>query len=733
MQRVTTQINRQKGYTLIELIVVIGIFVTASVFIISGFDSGIQALATSRSKVTATAIANEKLEIIRNMPYADVGTTTGWPPGSILSSETLVRNNFEFLVETRVDFHDDPFDGNAAGTIEGKPQDTTPNDYKKAEVSVRWNKPSVDPVLLSTLVAPKGLESAENTGSLLIQVFNASGQPVPQADVHITNTLVDPWIDITNTTDNDGNLQVLSLPPSIEGYHVEVTKNGYSQNSTYAVDVINLPHPVKPDLTIIVEDITEASFSIDLLSSLTINTLNDTCDPVPDIPLSIWGEKLIGTDPDTLKYSSEPPTNAEGTLDLVDLEWDEYTLLETSTDYDISGIIPPVLLSILPNTSQTTSLVLSDHTTNSLRVSVKDAGTEVALTAANVRLSKSGYDESKLTGYGFFLQNNWSGGSGQSDYIDNTKYEIDDGAIDVISTPGNLTLDSFETPGNFFDSFTTDDYKDAVATTADWNTALEQIQLADNGGEYMLAGTVQTTKLNTELGRLTKATLSVNDSLNGQSITYFLSANGGVNFEPVTADIEHEFVASGGDLIFKAELSTNNSSITPSIQDITISYTTDAFQPSGSLTSSSFDTGNISTFGTLTWNPFVQQPETGSESVKVQIASNTDNSTWNYIGPDGTNGSYYTTSGTQVHESHNDDHYVKYRILLSTDDVAYSPIVSSIQIGYTSACIPPGQVFFSGLDSDTYSIDITLSGYNVLNTSVTVNGTTQSEYFLNPS
>lgn len=733
MLRIITSPKQKKGFTLIELIVVIGIFVTASIFIISGFDRGIQALATSRSKVTATAIANEKLEIIRNMPYSDVGTTTGWPPGSIPASETLVRNNFEFIVETRVDYHDDPFDGNAAGTIEGKPQDTTPNDYKKAEVSVRWNKPSVDPVLLSTLVAPKGLESAENTGSLLIQVFNASGQPVPQATVHITNTLVDPWIDITNTTDNDGNLQVLSLPPSIEGYHVEVTKTGYSQDSTYAVDEITLPHPVKPDLTIVAEDVTEASFAIDLVSSLTINTLNDACEPIPNIPLSIWGEKLIGTDPDTLKYSSEPPTDAEGTLNLVDLEWDNYTLLETSTDYDISGIIPPILLNILPNTSQTTSLVLSDHTTNSLRVSVKDAGTEIALTAADVRLSKTGYDESKLTGYGFFLQNDWSGGSGQADYNDTTKYEVDTGTVDVTSTPGNLTLSSYETPGNFFDSFSTDSYKDAVATTADWSTVLEQIQLADNGGEYLLAGIAQTTKLNTELGRLTKATLSVNESLNGQTISYSLSANGGINFEPITADVEHEFMASGGDLIFKAELSTNNPLITPSIQDITISHTMEAFQPAGSLTSSSFNTGTASTFGTLTWDPFVQQPETGSESVKIQIATNTDNATWNFIGPDGTNGSYYTASGTQIHESHNDNQYVKYKVFLSTEDVAYSPIISNIQLGYTSACIPPGQVFFSGLDSDTYSIDITLAGYDVLNTSVTVNGTTQSEYFLNPS
>ncbi|MFA6271482.1 MAG: carboxypeptidase regulatory-like domain-containing protein [Patescibacteria group bacterium] len=726
-----SNIKHKNGFTLVELLVVIAIFTTSSIFIIAGFDQGIRSLAVSRSKITATAIANEKLEIIRNMPYADVGTTTGWPVGALLSSQTITRNTFEFIIETRVDYYDDPFDGNAAGTIVGKPRDTTPNDYKKAEISVRWNKDSVDPVLLSTLISPKGLESAENTGSLLIQVFDASGQPVPQATVHITNSLVTPSINITNTTDNEGNLQVLSLPPSIAGYNVEVTKDGYSRDSTYAIDLVSLPHPVKPNLTIVIEDVTEASFAIDRVSSLTINTVDDTCQPIPNISLSIWGEKLIGTDPDVLKYSSEPPTNEAGTLLLNNLEWDNYTLLETSTDYDIAGIIPPVLLSVLPNTSQTTSFVLAPHTTNSLRVSVKDAGTDIALTSANVRLTKTGYDEAKLTGYGFFLQNDWSGGDGQSDYTDPTKYDTDSGTIDTTSTSGSITLDSFTTTGSFFDDISTENNRDALATSADWNTGLQQIQLADNSGEFMLTGIAQTTKLNSELGRLTKATITVSETLNGQAVAYYLSADGGINFEPVLPGTEHVFIATGGDLIFKTELSTADPMITPSIQDITISYSIDAYQTSGSITSSSFNTGTASTFGTLTWTPFAQQPETGTESVRVQIATNNDNATWNFVGPDGTSGTYYTTSGTQVHESHNDNQYVKYKILLSTEDVAYSPIVSNIQLGYTSACIPPGQVFFSSLDATTYSIDISLTGYQTLSTSVTVNGTTQSEYFLN--
>jgi hypothetical protein len=330
------------------------------------------------------------------------------------------------------------------------------------------------------------------------------------------------------------------------------------------------------------------------------------------------------------------------------------------------------------------------------------------------------------------MQNDWSGGSGQSDYTDTSKYGSDSGAIDTVSTSGSIMLDSFETTSSFYDNITTENNKDILATSADWNTGLGQIQLADNLGEFIQVGTAQTVKLNSEQGRLTRATVTISENLNGQSIMYFLSANGGINFEPVLPGVEHEFVATGGDLVFKAELSTTDPMITPSIQDIGISYKIEAYSPAGSIISSAFNTGNASTFGTLTWYPFSQQAETGTDSVKVQIASNSDNATWNFIGPDGTSNTYYTTSGTQINEVHNGNQYVKYKLFLNTEDIAYSPIISSIQIGYTSACVPPGQVFFSGLDSGTYSIDISLAGYQTLSTSVTVNGTTQSEYFLNP-
>lgn len=62
-------------------------------------------------------------------------------------------------------------------------------------------------------------------------------------------------------------------------------------------------------------------------------------------------------------------------------------------------------------------------------------------------------------------------------------------------------------------------------------------------------------------------------------------------------------------------------------------------QTSGMLTSSTFDAGSDVGFNFIS----VSESLPSDTSIKIQIASNDDNSTWNYVGPDGTNATYYTS------------------------------------------------------------------------------------------
>jgi hypothetical protein len=134
------------------------------------------------------------------------------------------------------------------------------------------------------------------------------------------------------------------------------------------------------------------------------------------------------------------------------------------------------------------------------------------------------------------------------------------------------------------------------------------------------------------------------------------------------------------------------------------------------LVSNTIDFGtNDTTFSKLEWLPTIQPPTTGTDSLKIQIAVNNDNSTWNFVGPDGTAGSFYTASGTNISPTANNNRYLRYKIILNTIDETATPSLDDLTIYFHSGCIPDGQAFFSGLDSGTYTITVEKTGYQTFN------------------
>ena len=119
----------------------------------------------------------------------------------------------------------------------------------------------------------------------------------------------------------------------------------------------------------------------------------------------------------------------------------------------------------------------------------------------------------------------------------------------------------------------------------------------------------------------------------------------------------------------------------------------------------------MSNFGTIRWEPQSQPPQVGVDPVKFQIASNNDNATWNFVGPDNTPATYYTLADNNI-SNHNGNRSIRYKLFLSTDDDKKTPTVSDIFITFTTSCTPPGQAFFSGLASlGNYEITITHPSY----------------------
>jgi len=254
-----------KGFTFIETLVGIAILLIVFIGLYGVLQLGFKVIGQSRARITATALANQKIEMIRNLSYSQVGTLGGIPSGNILETEIITRNNIDYTVKTTIGYVDDMFDGLAS-------DDALPNDYKKVKIKVSWPGFLGDQVILITDIAPEGLETTEGGGNLLISVFDALGIGIPQADIHIVNTEVEPSINVFYQTNDQGQYLVAGAPSSTSAYQITITKSGYSTEQTYSSEEI--ANPEKSHATVVEGKLTEISFSIDRLANFSINTFS---------------------------------------------------------------------------------------------------------------------------------------------------------------------------------------------------------------------------------------------------------------------------------------------------------------------------------------------------------------------------------------------------------------------------------------------------------------------------
>lgn len=258
--------NSQNGLSLIEAIVGVSLMLIIFVGLLIVFRMGIIIVSESRARVGAVALASQQMESIRNLPYDEVGTSGGIPPGNILQTENIVLNGITHTRRTLIQYVDDPTDGEGVGDVNG-----VTADYKKVKIEVSWpSRSSSRPVILVSSIMPKGIETNVGGGTLIINVFDASIAPVASADVHIENNIAIPPVSVDVFTNISGKV-LFPGAPTASSYEVTVTKGGYSTSKTYDVTAGN-PNPEPGHYTILEGETTEASFSIDLLSAKTIET-----------------------------------------------------------------------------------------------------------------------------------------------------------------------------------------------------------------------------------------------------------------------------------------------------------------------------------------------------------------------------------------------------------------------------------------------------------------------------
>lgn len=429
------RILARRAFTLVEVLVGAAVFSVVAIAAYNAYIGLFQLINASQNKIMALNLANEQFEIARNMPYADVGIIGGIPKGKLAHIQTVSRGGVAFTVTTTVRNLDLPFDG----TIGGTPNDLSPADNRLVDITVSCDTcRNFRPVSLTGQVAPKNLETASSNGALFIRVFDANGQPVQGASVHVVNVATTTTIVIDDVTDANGMLQLVDVPPGANAYRIEVTKDGYSTDRTYSTNDPSNPSPLKPDATVLLQQVTQVSFAIDRLSTVIIDSVGPTCSSIPNFGFALVGSKLIGAN--TPKFSQNMTTDGSGSLILSNnMEWDTYTVIPTGTIYDVAGLNPLNPTTVNAGAEQHMQLIAVPRQERSVLVTVKDSATQLPISGATVTLSGMTYSNTKTTGKGFINQTDWSGGGGQATSSDVTRYWNDDGHIDT-SVPGIISL-----------------------------------------------------------------------------------------------------------------------------------------------------------------------------------------------------------------------------------------------------------------------------------------------------
>lgn len=137
------------------------------------------------------------------------------------------------------------------------------------------------------------------------------------------------------------------------------------------------------------------------------------------------------------------------------------------------------------------------------------------------------------------------------------------------------------------------------------------------------------------------------------------------------------FPVASGQILVRAFL-IGNGSQQVKLDKIVIDYNGSGGPNSGTFISATMDAGANAGFNNIAWT----ETNTVNTTTKFQIATNSDNSTWNFLGPDGTNGTYFTNGTGTIPLTAVSARYIRYEIFFNSTN-ADIPSVSDVTVNYS--------------------------------------------------
>jgi len=403
MQKI--KIINKKGFSIIEALVTLFIFSLITLTFYSTFTVGTNYIIEAKNRSAAVSLANEKMEIIRNLNYDEIGTVGGIPAGSLDPDEEIFSGGKSFRVITNVDYIDDSFDGTGAND-----KNAVMTDYKIAKVIVLWGDEGRDKrVELVSNFVPPGIETGDpDEGTLVVNVLSQDGA-VSRANVNIQNSYVSPSINMNRETDNNGQIYLPGAKQSIQTYQITVSKNGYETVITLDPDAPGSTYvPFDKNGSVIAGDISISNVTINKLADLKVSSTNSAGEPLPNVGFSIVGGRQLDVDGNVFNINElNQSTGTSGEKIFSDISPGQITFTRGAEvdGYTFVGMGVTSPLSLQPNETKEIVLKFSSNESIWLLVNVLDSNDNL-LKNAQVKLTNaSGYEKTVITtedGLAFF-------------------------------------------------------------------------------------------------------------------------------------------------------------------------------------------------------------------------------------------------------------------------------------------------------------------------------------------
>lgn len=258
---------RNKGVSFVEVLITAAVIGLVFSGLIGSLQIMLSMIRDSAATAGAIALANQRIEFIRSLSYDDAGTVSGIPNGTIPQNATSTLNGIDYFERVLIEYVDAPEDGAGAADVNG-----IHADYKRVKVEYSWNTDgATSSIMLITNIVPPGMETTLGGGTLTVNVFDATVQPVESAAVHLFNDTGTSTVDTTRYTNVDGVAMFAGTAANAD-YEITVTRAGWSTDQTYAATTSN-PNPTTPHVAVLESQVSTMNFQIDELSDLTVRTV----------------------------------------------------------------------------------------------------------------------------------------------------------------------------------------------------------------------------------------------------------------------------------------------------------------------------------------------------------------------------------------------------------------------------------------------------------------------------